>query len=248
MLRRRTGRRTRGAATLGLALACLASTQVLAEDEKLLVEFDRTPLIEVVNWMSAKTGRNFVVPDELRDVRITIVSAVAVSKEGALGALKAALKAERIRVEETGEFTTLSRGGSRRGLPGCPSAEAQEAGIQAGDENHWKITRPLLTAWLQKADCVARQARIIPHFANGRARGFKIFGIRRGSFFDAVGLHSGDVILSLNGHSLSSPDDLLTAYEAVKSVDRFELEVERRGQELRFVYQIVERLSGKRAP
>ena len=107
----------------------------------------------------------------------------------------------------------------------------------AGDV--YKLDAKRLDEAVSDMTFLARQARIIPNYANGKPTGFKLFGIRRGSLYGQLGLRNGDIVTHLHGHPLTSPNTALEAYEVVRNARRVELGVDRRGERLTLVYEVV---------
>ena len=64
-------------------------------------------------------------------------------------------------------------------------------------------------------------------------------GVATGDLADLLGLQSGDVLVSVNGYSLSSLDDLADAYSALKNVTTFTLSIVRSGVSMQFIYDVV---------
>ena len=54
-----------------------------------------------------------------------------------------------------------------------------------------------------------QDARVVPHYLDNRYVGIKLVGVRPGSFFRAIGIRSGDVIMMVNGVALDSPNKAL---------------------------------------
>lgn len=75
------------------------------------------------------------------------------------------------------------------------------------------------------------QARVRPHFSEGKPDGLAITHIRRGSIFEKLGLKNGDVIKGLDGKQIKSPDDVLQMYEKLTVGSEVAIEVERGGEE-----------------
>lgn len=69
--------------------------------------------------------------------------------------------------------------------------------------------------------------RIVPHFRNGRAYGFKLFGVREP--YTQLGLRSGDIVLRVNGVALSSPKNALEVYAKTVGSRAVEVDLERDG-------------------
>ncbi len=78
-------------------------------------------------------------------------------------------------------------------------------------------------------ECAPTQLRIIPHFHNGAARGFKLFSIREGSLADALAFQNGDIVLAVNDAQLSSLDQALEAYAKVQEASALKFSIVRKG-------------------
>ena len=85
---------------------------------------------------------------------------------------------------------------------------------------------------------LATQARIVPHFVNGKGAGFKLYSIRPGSLYSMIGIRNGDVIQQINGNMINSPDKALEAYSTLKSARRISIDVLRRGRRKTLTYNI----------
>ncbi|MDM8515769.1 type II secretion system protein GspC [Desulfobacterales bacterium HSG16] len=85
-----------------------------------------------------------------------------------------------------------------------------------------------------------RQAKIRPHFQNGKADGLTITRIKPNSIFSKLGLRSGDVIKGVDGNDISSVDDALQFYNSLKSASNVSLEIRRRGRSQTIEYAIDE--------
>jgi general secretion pathway protein C len=119
-----------------------------------------------------------------------------------------------------------------------PNEAAALEGVKQRSENEYTITRNRLDSTLSNLNDVATQARIVPSFKNGVANGFKLFSIRPGSIYSAIGIQNGDVINRINGFEMNSPDKALEIYTRLKEAKNVEIEVERRGQIVKKRYAI----------
>jgi general secretion pathway protein C len=82
------------------------------------------------------------------------------------------------------------------------------------------------------------QARVVPFIGDGKARGFRIYAVAPGSLLARLLLRSGELIRSIDGADVTSPDAALDTYARIRNANRFSVEVERRGEPLTFVYEI----------
>ena len=83
-----------------------------------------------------------------------------------------------------------------------------------------------------------RQARIRPHFTNGKPDGIRLSGVRPGSIFEDIGFRSGDIIKSINGESIQSVDDALKFYSSLKSAENVSLQIRRNGVDQNLNYTV----------
>ena len=95
------------------------------------------------------------------------------------------------------------------------------------------IPRAVIDEMLANPADFAKQARIIPSLRDGVARGFKLYGIRPDSLPKNLGFKNGDMVTSVNGLPLTGMDQAMTAYTQLRRVDKFVLELERKGELLR---------------
>ncbi len=129
---------------------------------------------------------------------------------------------------------------SAKGKKGASKTDASKfkEGITRESSNSYKITKALIEEQLQDLNKLGTQARIIPHYKDGKANGFKLVGIRPGSLYSHIGIRSGDVIRGVNGMEINSPTKALQAFEKFKSESEVDLEVTRRGQKKVIHYKI----------
>lgn len=128
-----------------------------------------------------------------------------------------------------------------------PVPAASEGGIEASEldtniqqlsETSYVINRSLVDRLLANQAELMRTARVIPHEVDGRVVGVKIYGIRRSSLLGRLGIQNGDMLRTINGFDLSSPDSVLEAYTRLRTADRLSLTLERRGQSMSMDYAI----------
>ena len=78
----------------------------------------------------------------------------------------------------------------------------------------------------------------IPYKENGKLRGYRLKPQGDNSLFDTVGIEPSDVILAINGVSLSSPADGLKALRTLQKAKQVTLTVLRNGAELPLQFDI----------
>jgi general secretion pathway protein C len=115
---------------------------------------------------------------------------------------------------------------------------ALEAGITQISERQYSIDRSLVTSVLGNQAALMRSARVIPHEENGRVVGVKLYGIRRSSLLGRLGVQNGDMLRTINGYDMTSPDTALEAYARLQNADRITINLARRGSDMSIDYQI----------
>jgi len=118
---------------------------------------------------------------------------------------------------------------------GAPAVGEDELEVRKVGENQYVLKRSDLMKLTGNLNALARQARIIPA---RKENGFKIFSIKRDSLYRKIGIVNGDIIKSINGIELSSPDKALEAYSRLQSASKLSLDIKRRGQNETLEYTI----------
>jgi general secretion pathway protein C len=115
---------------------------------------------------------------------------------------------------------------------------ALESGITQVSEREFTIERSLVTSLLANQGALMRTARVVPHEEGGRVVGVKLYGIRRSSLLGRLGIQNGDMLRTINGYDMSSPDGALEAFARLQSADRITVNLARRGQDMAIDYGI----------
>lgn len=101
--------------------------------------------------------------------------------------------------------------------------------------NQYVVKRADLNKATGNLGALASQARIVP---SAKDNGFKIFSIAKDSLYTKIGIQNGDVLKSINGIELSSPDKALEAYSRLQSASKLSLDIVRKGQNETLEYTI----------
>ena len=104
------------------------------------------------------------------------------------------------------------------------------SGIVRRDATHVEMPRSLLDQLIADPMDIARSARLVPAFRAGQPIGYRVFAIRPGSPFAALGLVNGDQVLAVNGEPLTDPDQLRAVITRARSSGLVRLALERNGQ------------------
>ena len=86
---------------------------------------------------------------------------------------------------------------------------------------------------MQHLDRYIGKARIVPYFKGGKPYGFRINNVAKNTQIYRLGVRSGDIIKSVNGMPIRTPEDAFKAYQDIKNSTSMDVEVERGGSPLR---------------
>lgn len=127
-------------------------------------------------------------------------------------------------------------------VPSAPTSGIGEAeldqNISKQSETQYTVQRTFVDKLLASQNEIMRSARIVPHEENGQVVGVKLYGIRRNSLLGKLGVQNGDLLRTINGFDMASPDSALEAYAKLRTASNLSVAVTRRGQPMGLEYNI----------
>lgn len=100
------------------------------------------------------------------------------------------------------------------------------------------MRRSMINDAINDVSKLMTQVKIQPHMEDGRPDGLAISRIKPNSIFRRMGLRNGDILKSVEGQEIRTVDDALRLYESMKTADRVNVEIERRGSRRIIDYSI----------
>jgi hypothetical protein len=135
-------------------------------------------------------------------------------------------------------------GGKHRGRRTRP-ASVQDAfsenlgrGICKLSEYRYEIRRSTLDLALGNLGFLSRYVRVAVALRDDKPLGFRLFAIRADGPIAKLGLRNGDVLVSVNGLDIATPDRALDAYSKLRTAKHLVLGLMRDGRELRHEYSV----------
>lgn len=125
-----------------------------------------------------------------------------------------------------------------RGPAPRPSPRSASSRSGAGEDQQIRLERSTIESAVNNVNNLMRQAKIRPHFKDGKPDGLTLTRVRPNSIFTKLGLRSGDIITGVDGQDIQSVDDALRFYHSLKSGSNVKVQIRRRGQEQNIDYQI----------
>jgi general secretion pathway protein C len=122
--------------------------------------------------------------------------------------------------------------------PAKADGDETDRGIRQQSETKYQVQRSLVDKLLSNQAELMRSARVVPHEENGRVVGVKLYGIRRSSLLGKLGIQNGDMLRTINGFDMTSPDSALEAFAKLRSANNLSVAMVRRGSAVTMEYQI----------
>jgi general secretion pathway protein C len=119
-----------------------------------------------------------------------------------------------------------------------PLSQELDRGIKKLGEHRYELRRSTVDSVLGNVSLLARSARIIPDVRGGKAHGFRMMAVKPDGPFAKIGIQNGDVLVSINGLEMSSPEKALEVYAKLKSANHLSLGVERMGKRIEQDYSV----------
>jgi general secretion pathway protein C len=119
-----------------------------------------------------------------------------------------------------------------------PSLAAVSRGIVRTGADSFALDRSARDALVDGAGDLMRSVAVRPEKQGDDVVGLRIATLKPGTPLDALGVRAGDVLVSLDGIALTSPDRMLQAYARVRTEERVRVVVLRDGRQLQLDYQV----------
>lgn len=129
-----------------------------------------------------------------------------------------------LRVENRDEILTMEE--AEVGM----ADKEHQASSPSGIGTTITVSRSDVEQSLNDINKLMSQARIRPHFKDGKPDGLAVSNINRGSIFAKLGLQDGDIVQGINDNGIKSPDDIMALYQKLKSGSQVELQIDRKGE------------------
>jgi general secretion pathway protein C len=113
-----------------------------------------------------------------------------------------------------------------------------ERGVKKVGERRYVINRGALDLALGNLGLLSSWVRVGTEVREGKPFGFRLFAIKADGPIAKLGLRDGDVLVSVNGLDITTPDRVLDAFGKLKAARRLVLGMVRGGREVRYEYTI----------
>jgi len=145
-----------------------------------------------------------------------------------------------LRVGEKDEILTMEEPSSAKRSRGGKPSPSPLPQFQPEPEEDQTVTvsRAEIEKNLKDVNTLLSQARIRPHFKDGKADGLAVYQIQKDSILSTLGLRNGDIVQGVDDALIQSPDDIISIYRKLESGSEISIRINRRGQDKTLNYVI----------
>ena len=93
-----------------------------------------------------------------------------------------------------------------------------------------RLKRSQLEKALKSEEDISKQAKVRPHFTDGRQDGIILTGIKPNSVYRRLGLRNGDILLGIDEADIQSAEDVSAVHQRLSSASELTLKIKRRGR------------------
>jgi len=123
------------------------------------------------------------------------------------------------------------------GMPGKVPADI-EKGIQKVDDHTFNVDRNVVDKIIENQAELMKSARIIPEQQDGKVVGIRMLNIRPETLLGKLGLQTGDMLKSINGFDMTSPEKALEAYAKLRTAPNIQIGIVRNGKPTNIEFNI----------
>jgi general secretion pathway protein C len=114
----------------------------------------------------------------------------------------------------------------------------EPGGIVRVDPGTWRIGRDLILENFANVGSLSSQATVTPYFIQGQQQGFRLSQIRSGGLLLQMGLQEGDVLQTVNGLNLYTPQEALQAYQQLQTESTVRINILRNNRPTTLTYEL----------
>jgi general secretion pathway protein C len=110
--------------------------------------------------------------------------------------------------------------------------------IQRVSDTEFRLDHAVVENVLEHQADLMKSVRIVPVQLDGKVVGIRLLGIRSDTLLGTLGIRDGDVVESINGYHLGSPEKALEAYARLRTATSLDIKLTREGEPVNIDYRI----------
>lgn len=117
-------------------------------------------------------------------------------------------------------------------------ADAEQVELKSGTSNTVSLSGSRVRPMLQDPSNILQQALFKPNMKEGNVFGFKVDNIQDDSILRRLGLKNKDVLVRINGETITGPSKMISLYSGIKDSDVVSLDILRNGEPLSLMVKL----------
>ena len=106
------------------------------------------------------------------------------------------------------------------------------------DPGTWRVGREVLLENFANVGSLSSQATVTPYFLQGQQQGFRLSSLKAGGVLQQIGIQEGDVLQTVNGLNLHTPQEALQAYQQLQTESTVRLNILRNNSPTTLTYEL----------
>lgn len=102
----------------------------------------------------------------------------------------------------------------------------------------YKISKDFVRESMNDLAKIMSTMRIRPYVKDGKPQGFQISQLKEGSLLKTMGFQDEDILKSVNGQDIRSPEDAMKLYNSLKDSNYFSISILRKNQPMTLNYKV----------
>ena len=123
--------------------------------------------------------------------------------------------------------------------PAPKARKGADGFVKKTGEGAYVVDRTAVQESINNPKRLMTDARTVPYInPEGKQEGLTVTEVLKGGIYDQLGIRNGDVIISVNGLKLSTPESALQAYTSIKGARRLSVDIIRGGAKKTLSYTL----------
>jgi len=148
------------------------------------------------------------------------------------------VEADSIVVDNQGELERIELQKEKGGVASSVTPIRQSNAAVPHTPVSRQFSRNMVDRQIKNFPQLLSQARVIPHFSQGKSDGFTISQIVPGSLYEKAGLQNGDIIRKVNGSEVRGPQQAMEMFQSLQTAASIDVEIMRAGNVQQLHYDI----------
>jgi len=107
-----------------------------------------------------------------------------------------------------------------------------------GEGSTYKVSKEFVRDSMNDLAKIMSTVRVRPYVKDGKPQGFQISRLKEGSLLKTMGFQDEDIIRSINGQDIRSPEDAMKLYNTLKDSSFFNITIVRNNQPMTLNYKV----------